>query len=222
MKQTENEERYCMNWGCDEKKAKYTYLQNFKKKELNKFNCWKHTGVFDFGHTGVGKVSEVVKNPMAGSLWKPHWSCCRGNWNVKGCTRCYHSGKSGTSCATRLLLAPCLACACKMGRGGRLWAARVACGPRLQLLRLGSNASTLLLAGPLLKNTDLSKIVRWPKIEAMKQFKKVGSALWKDKLQYYKILQPEEVEVIWNNYNKGQVISASELQPPIAGEARRK
>ena len=69
-------ERYCLRWGCDQI---YTQNQNKLKKM-----CVFHPGKWDFGHTGVTirQVMEgISKNNM---LWKPHWTCCRHEWDAPG------------------------------------------------------------------------------------------------------------------------------------------
>lgn len=56
-------------------------VENEKFKEKRKKNCKYHSGTFDFGHTGVTTVSQATTD----TLWEPHWSCCRKEWESEGC-----------------------------------------------------------------------------------------------------------------------------------------
>jgi len=99
-KLNENEFRICLRHGCqkktkdkgDTKKAlvEFTDFESEKAREKKKKNCAFHTGTYDFGHTGVTTVSQASTD----TLWKPHWTCCRGEWDSDGCQPGYHDGKN--------------------------------------------------------------------------------------------------------------------------------
>jgi len=72
----EKRKKYCLNWGCE---------QYFLEPEnLLKKRCYFHPGRWDFGHNGY-KITETMSGISSGKiLWKPHWTCCRKDWNTKG------------------------------------------------------------------------------------------------------------------------------------------
>eukprot|EP00828_Plagiopyla_frontata_P021060 TRINITY_DN2720_c0_g1_i1.p4 TRINITY_DN2720_c0_g1~~TRINITY_DN2720_c0_g1_i1.p4 ORF type:complete len:178 (-),score=16.86 TRINITY_DN2720_c0_g1_i1:527-1060(-) len=83
---TQNEQRYCLNWGCE---TIYKESENRKGKQ-----CICHQGTWDFGYTGMTltEAQEAYKNKSKLILWEPQWTCCRGEWNSKGCLKTYHKG----------------------------------------------------------------------------------------------------------------------------------
>ncbi|KAL4430058.1 hypothetical protein ABPG74_013505 [Tetrahymena malaccensis] len=94
-KLNENELRVCIHYGCIKKiDGRYKHLVEFSDIENDKFrekrkrNCRYHPGTFDFGHTGVTSVSQASTD----TLWKPHWTCCRQEWESEGCEKGYHDG----------------------------------------------------------------------------------------------------------------------------------
>ena len=76
---TENNDRYCLNWGCEKT---FTLYQNRKK-----VMCRYHPGRYDFGHTGLTiaqTIGEYGRGESDVIWWKPHWTCCRGEWASRG------------------------------------------------------------------------------------------------------------------------------------------
>ncbi|KRX05621.1 Concanavalin A-like lectin/glucanases superfamily [Pseudocohnilembus persalinus] len=82
QRENENQPRICMRYGC-KFEGTYKDSEQQKLKELKQYNCFMHTGVFDFG-------KKEDEEQFSG--WAPHWTCCRQDWSAKGCQRCYHSG----------------------------------------------------------------------------------------------------------------------------------
>ena len=84
------EPRYCMNWGCE---SIYTE-QQYEKGEV--LNCCCHPGKWDHGCTGTKMEQYAAElESTAGKkviLWKPHWTCCHGDWDSKGCKMTRHRG----------------------------------------------------------------------------------------------------------------------------------
>ena len=97
-KLNENEYRVCLRHGCQKttkesgKKAlfEFTDFENDKAKEKRRKTCFFHPGSYDFGHTGVTTVSQASTD----TLWKPHWTCCRKEWDSDGCESGYHDGNN--------------------------------------------------------------------------------------------------------------------------------
>ena len=81
----ENMERICLNWGCN---VTYKQIENEPKA------CRFHPGKWDFGHTGssLKDLNSTNLASMPTPLWKPHWTCCRKDWNKPGCRRYFHRG----------------------------------------------------------------------------------------------------------------------------------
>lgn len=84
------ETRHCVHWGCD----KY-----FKESTNTEKGCLCHPGKWDHGSTGTKMeefISEFPQDPKDVEkkkiLWRPHWTCCGGEWERKGCTYMAHSG----------------------------------------------------------------------------------------------------------------------------------
>lgn len=76
-------DRYCLNWTC---------RKTFKGKDNHKRACKCHPGMWDFGYSGL-KVSQAAGGLDPDEmLWKPHWTCCRKDWEEEGCTRTFHKG----------------------------------------------------------------------------------------------------------------------------------
>lgn len=99
--ETENEERYCLRWGCE--KA-FKQVENKKAK-----NCRFHPGVWDFGHTGITvtqAMDEYSKKDSQNVLWKPHWTCCRKPWEAKGCAKGKHRGPLKSEMSERVFKWP--------------------------------------------------------------------------------------------------------------------
>ena len=85
-------DRICFNVGC---KKIYKEANNEDK------SCRCHPGRWDFGGNGSGiKMADIFikyHNPVddkiqLDNIWKPHWTCCGGDWRSKPCTRCRHHG----------------------------------------------------------------------------------------------------------------------------------
>ena len=85
-------DRICFNVGC----------KKIYKETNNDDKCCKcHPGRWDFGGNGSGvKMSDIYykyNHPiddkiLLDNIWKPHWTCCGGDWKSKPCTRCRHHG----------------------------------------------------------------------------------------------------------------------------------
>ena len=87
-----NEPRYCMNYTCES----IFYEKMYEKGEI--LNCCCHPGKWDHGCTGT-KLVDYYNELYNGSgdkpkiiLWKPHWTCCHGEWNSPGCKMTRHHG----------------------------------------------------------------------------------------------------------------------------------
>ena len=85
-------DRICFNVGC--KKI-------YKEANNEDRSCKCHPGLWDFGGNGSGiKMDDIFHkyhNPVddkiqLDNIWKPHWTCCGGDWRSKPCTRCRHHG----------------------------------------------------------------------------------------------------------------------------------
>jgi hypothetical protein len=90
-REKEKEElRACTHWACD----KY-----FKESINTEKSCLCHPGKWDHGSSGTTMEEfmrefpqdpKVVENKKI--LWRPHWTCCGGDWEKKGCTYMSHNG----------------------------------------------------------------------------------------------------------------------------------
>jgi hypothetical protein len=77
-----DEPRFCVRWACE---------KVFKSQDNHKRACQCHPGKWDHGSTGT-KMEEYMKEVNADPksiekttiLWRPHWTCCRGDWNTAG------------------------------------------------------------------------------------------------------------------------------------------
>jgi hypothetical protein len=85
-----DEPRYCTRYACD---------KIYKETENSEKSCKCHPGKWDHGSTGakmVDFIREMNSDPKSLEkqtiLWKPHWTCCRGEWNAPGCRRMKHRG----------------------------------------------------------------------------------------------------------------------------------
>lgn len=78
------EDRYCLHWGCEKV---YREADNVGKRL-----CVFHPGRWDFGPTG--ETMTQAMQDKAALLWRPHWTCCRRNWQAPGCSRGTHKGPS--------------------------------------------------------------------------------------------------------------------------------
>ena len=85
-------DRKCFNIGCK---------QIYKEANNEERSCKCHPGKWDFGGNGSGvkmdfiydKFSHPVDDKVQiDNVWKPHWTCCGGDWLSKPCTRCRHHG----------------------------------------------------------------------------------------------------------------------------------
>ena len=85
-----DEMRLCFRWACE---------KNYKESLNTEKSCLCHPGKWDHGSTGT-KMSEFIsefsqdpKNVEKKTiLWRPHWSCCGGEWESKGCKHMKHNG----------------------------------------------------------------------------------------------------------------------------------
>lgn len=86
-----DEPKYCLRWACE---------KVFKETENHEKACLCHPGKWDHGSTGT-KMAEFVRelgvyDPKSLDkqtiLWRPHWTCCRGDWEAPGCRRMKHRG----------------------------------------------------------------------------------------------------------------------------------
>jgi len=82
--------RACVHWGCE----KY-----FRESANAEKGCLCHPGKWDHGSTGTKMeefINEFPQDPKDVEnkkiLWRPHWTCCGGNWEKNGCTYMTHSG----------------------------------------------------------------------------------------------------------------------------------
>ncbi|MGL4947876.1 MAG: hypothetical protein ACRC42_00615, partial [Mycoplasma sp.] len=87
------EPKYCLNWACE----KVFYEKDYEKGLIK--NCRSHSGKWDHGCTGTKMsdyVDELKNGPKEGKQkiiwWKPHWTCCQGDWSSKGCRWTRHHG----------------------------------------------------------------------------------------------------------------------------------
>lgn len=85
-----DEPRYCLRWACE---------KIYKDTENIDASCVCHPGKWDHGSTGTKMtqfVMEMKSDPKSLEkqtiLWKPHWTCCRSDWNSPGCRRMTHRG----------------------------------------------------------------------------------------------------------------------------------
>lgn len=85
-----DEARYCTRYACD---------KIYKEADNGEKSCKCHPGKWDHGSTGskmVDFIREMNTDPKSLEkttiLWKPHWTCCRGEWNAPGCRRMKHRG----------------------------------------------------------------------------------------------------------------------------------
>ncbi len=79
QKKLDSKDRYCLNWAC---------LRVFQQKDNHKKACRSHPGKWDFGYS----AQRVTSAGSDDTLWEPHWTCCRGEWESKGCKRRFHRG----------------------------------------------------------------------------------------------------------------------------------
>jgi hypothetical protein len=82
--------KYCINWGCE---------KVFKEVENLEGCCLYHPGRWDHGSTGtkmtefIREIAQDPKNVQKKTiLWTSHWTCCRKEWENKGCKRGKHRG----------------------------------------------------------------------------------------------------------------------------------
>jgi hypothetical protein len=81
-----DEPRYCLRWGCDK------IFKETVKKDKKAKNCRCHPGRWDHGSTGTTMevfvremdIKDVKSLERQTILWKPHWTCCRKDWNEPG------------------------------------------------------------------------------------------------------------------------------------------
>ena len=85
-----DETRICFRWACE---------KHFKESTNQEKSCLCHPGKWDHGSTGSKMtefISEFAQDPKNVQkktiLWRPHWSCCGGEWDKKGCKYMKHSG----------------------------------------------------------------------------------------------------------------------------------
>lgn len=84
------EMKYCLNWACGMK------FIDTEEENTNK-SCLCHPGKYDHGSTGT-KMNDYISemrlkpNERKSVLWEPHWTCCRGRWEDKGCKLMKHRG----------------------------------------------------------------------------------------------------------------------------------
>ena len=76
-------DRYCFNWGCG---------KTYKDANNDDNSCKCHPGKWDHGFSGTTTVKFIAMHNENMELWRPHWTCCRGDWNSKPCKRCKHHG----------------------------------------------------------------------------------------------------------------------------------
>ena len=85
-------ERICFNVGC---------RKIYKEANNEDRSCKCHPGRWDFGGNGSGVKMDTIfykyHHPVddkiqLDNIWKPHWTCCGGDWTSKPCTRCRHHG----------------------------------------------------------------------------------------------------------------------------------
>ena len=80
----------CLNWACG------MQFKDIEEENLSK-SCLCHPGKFDHGSTGTKMrdyMTEIRQDPKdrKSVLWEPHWTCCRGPWESKGCKYSKHKG----------------------------------------------------------------------------------------------------------------------------------
>lgn len=82
--------RACSHWGCN---------QYFRESKNTDKSCLCHPGKWDHGSTGTTMeefMKEFPQDPKDVEnkkiLWRPHWTCCGGDWEKKGCTYMNHKG----------------------------------------------------------------------------------------------------------------------------------
>jgi len=85
-----DEMRVCFRWGCD---------KSYKESSNSEKKCLCHPGKWDHGSTGAKMVEFISEFPLDPKnvekktiLWRPHWTCCGGDWERKGCKFMKHSG----------------------------------------------------------------------------------------------------------------------------------
>ena len=85
-----DEFRICYRWACQ---------KQFKESANGDKCCLCHPGKWDHGSTGTKMsefISEFAQDPKNVEkktiLWRPHWTCCGGEWERKGCKHMRHSG----------------------------------------------------------------------------------------------------------------------------------
>lgn len=85
-----DELRVCFRWGCE---------KTFRDAVNSDKSCLCHPGKWDHGSTGTKMaefISEFALDPKNVEkktiLWRPHWTCCGGEWERKGCKLMRHSG----------------------------------------------------------------------------------------------------------------------------------
>lgn len=85
-----DELKICFRWTCEK-----TYKDSLNTEK----SCLCHPGKWDHGSTGTKMadfISEFLLDPKNVEkktiLWRPHWSCCGGEWDKKGCTLMRHNG----------------------------------------------------------------------------------------------------------------------------------
>ena len=85
-------DRKCFNIGCK---------QIYKEANNEDKSCRCHPGKWDFGGNGSGVKMDFIYDKYThpvdekiqlDNIWKPHWTCCGGDWLSKPCTKCRHHG----------------------------------------------------------------------------------------------------------------------------------
>jgi len=62
------------------KHADTTQVDFIYSNEFINFNL----GVWDFGHSGISIAKTMEDIHQEKVLWKPHWTCCRRDWEAPG------------------------------------------------------------------------------------------------------------------------------------------
>ena len=79
QKKLDQLDQVCLHWACG---------KVFKGANNHIKACLWHTGRWDFGNSVKGWTNTSSDDLM----WEPHWTCCRKDWNEKGCTKMKHRG----------------------------------------------------------------------------------------------------------------------------------
>lgn len=93
--------RACLNWGCE---RHFTESHNgpysLKELKVSPNVCLCHPGKWDHGYNGHRTMNEFINEFQQEAKdvdkrkiqWRPHWTCCDGDWEAKGCKRMTHRG----------------------------------------------------------------------------------------------------------------------------------